>query len=114
MRNLWDVVRAHVRPGAMVVAGEKNGKPVLMAAGTDEAVAAGFDAGALIKAMGPAIKGGGGGKPTMAQAGGKDASASTRRLRSRARSCCSRYRAGALPRSSCAGGPKAPSCFISG
>ena len=45
-----------------------------MAAGTDEAVAAGFNAGALIKAMGPAIKGGGGGKPTMAQAGGKDAS----------------------------------------
>ncbi len=61
-------------PGAMVVAGEKDGKPVLMAAGTDEAVAAGFNAGALIKAMGPAIKGGGGGKPTMAQAGGKDAS----------------------------------------
>ena len=75
MRNLWDVVRARMSaPGAMVVAGEKDGKPVLMAAGTDEAVAAGFDAGALIKAMGPAIKGGGGGKPTMAQAGGKDAS----------------------------------------
>ena len=75
MRNLWDVVRARMTaPGAMVVAGEKDGKPVLMAAGTDEAVAAGFNAGALIKAMGPAIKGGGGGKPTMAQAGGKDAS----------------------------------------
>ena len=75
MRNLWDVVRARMSaPGAMVVAGEKDGKPVLMAAGTDEAVAAGFDAGALIRAMGPAIKGGGGGKPTMAQAGGKDAS----------------------------------------
>ena len=42
------------------------------AAGTDEAVAAGFDAGAIIKAMGPAIQGGGGGKPTMAQAGGKN------------------------------------------
>ena len=42
------------------------------AAGTDEAVAAGFNAGAIIKAMGPAIQGGGGGKPTMAQAGGKN------------------------------------------
>ena len=41
-------------------------------AGTDEAVAAGFNAGAIIKAMGPAIQGGGGGKPTMAQAGGKN------------------------------------------
>ena len=28
--------------------------------------------GAIIKAMGPAIQGGGGGKPTMAQAGGKN------------------------------------------
>ena len=33
----------------------------------DEAVAAGFNAGAIIKAMGPAIQGGGGGKPTMIQ-----------------------------------------------
>ncbi|WP_165055701.1 MULTISPECIES: alanine--tRNA ligase [unclassified Adlercreutzia] len=75
MRALWDVVRARMSaPGALVIAGEKDGKPVLMAAGTDEAVAAGFDAGKLIKAMGPAVKGGGGGKPTMAQAGGKDAS----------------------------------------
>ena len=62
-------------PGAVVLAAQTtDGKPLLLAAGTDEAVAKGFDAGALIKAMGPAIKGGGGGKPTMAQAGGKDAS----------------------------------------
>ena len=73
MRNMWDVVRSRMdAPGAMVVAGVNDGKPVLMAAGTDEAVAAGFDAGAIIKAMGPAIQGGGGGKPTMAQAGGKN------------------------------------------
>ena len=45
-----------------------------LAAGTEEAVAAGFNAGKVIKAISPAIKGGGGGKPTMAQAGGKDAS----------------------------------------
>ena len=43
-----------------------------MAAGTDAAVAAGFNAGAIIKAISKHIKGGGGGKPTMAQAGGKD------------------------------------------
>ena len=73
MRNMWDVVRSRMdAPGAMVVAGVNDGKPVLMAAGTDEAVAAGFDAGAIIRAMGPAIQGGGGGKPTMAQAGGKN------------------------------------------
>jgi len=60
-------------PGALVVAAEKDGKPVLMAAGTDEAVAKGFNAGAVIKAIAPCVQGGGGGKPTMAQAGGKNA-----------------------------------------
>jgi len=74
LRNLWDVLKSRMEaPGAIVVAGVKDGKPMLLAAGTDEAVAAGFDAGALIKAMGPAVQGGGGGKPTMAQAGGKNA-----------------------------------------
>ncbi len=74
LRNLWDVLKSRMgAPGAIVVAGVKDGKPLLLAAGTDEAVAAGFDAGALIKAMGPAVQGGGGGKPTMAQAGGKNA-----------------------------------------
>ena len=35
---------------------------------------AGFHAGSVIKAIVPAVDGRGGGKPTMAQAGGKDAS----------------------------------------
>ncbi len=73
LRNLWDVLKSRMEaPGAIVVAGVKDDKPLLLAAGSDEAVAAGFDAGALIKAMGPAVQGGGGGKPTMAQAGGKN------------------------------------------
>ncbi len=72
-RHLWDVIRARMEaPGALVVAGENDGKAIIMAAGTPEAVEAGFDASALIKAMGPAIGGGGGGKATMAQAGGKN------------------------------------------
>ena len=75
MRNLWDMIRSHMdKPGAAVIAAQKGGKPMLMAAGTDEAVAAGFNAGAIIKEIAPCVKGGGGGKPTMAQAGGKDAS----------------------------------------
>ena len=73
LRNAWDILRARMEaPGAAVLAGDKDGKPIIMAAGTDEAVAAGFNAGAIIKAVAPAVKGGGGGKPTMAQAGGKD------------------------------------------
>ena len=75
MRNAWDVLRARLgKPGAAVLATEKEGKPTLLAAGTPEAVEAGFDAGAIIKAISPNIKGGGGGKAAMAQAGGKDAS----------------------------------------
>ena len=56
-----------------MLAAQKDGKPVLLAAGAPEAVEAGFDAGAVIKAIAPCVKGGGGGKPAMAQAGGKDA-----------------------------------------
>ena len=73
MRHMWDVVRARMKePGAVVIASVANGKALLLAAGTDEAVAKGFDAAALIAAMGPAVGGGGGGKPSMAQAGGKN------------------------------------------
>ena len=61
-------------PCACVLASENDGTPLLLAAGSDAAVEAGFNAGKVIKAIAPAIKGGGGGKPTMAQAGGKDAS----------------------------------------
>jgi alanyl-tRNA synthetase len=72
-RQLWDIIRSRMRePGACVIASENEGKALLMAAGTPEAVEKGFDAGALIKAMGPAVGGGGGGKPQMAQAGGKN------------------------------------------
>ena len=73
MRQVWDVLRARLSaPGAAVLLGEADGKVIMMAAGTDEAVAAGFNAGDVIKAIAPAVKGGGGGKPSMAQAGGKD------------------------------------------
>ncbi len=74
LRNAWDIIRGHMdKPGACVLGTVNDGKPVIMAAGTDEAVAAGFNAGAVIKGIAGNIKGGGGGKPTMAQAGGKDA-----------------------------------------
>lgn len=73
MRNLWDIVRERLpRPGACVLASNNEGTPLLLAAGTEEAIEAGFNAGALIKAISREIKGGGGGKPSMAQAGGKD------------------------------------------
>lgn len=74
LRNAWDIIRTRMpKPGACVLASNNNGTPILLAAGTDEAVAAGFHAGNIIKEIAPKVKGGGGGKPTMAQAGGKDA-----------------------------------------
>ena len=45
----------------------------MLAAGNDASVSAGFNANDVIKQVAPLIGGGGGGKPTMAQAGGKNA-----------------------------------------
>ena len=75
LREASDVARARLGGGAVVLASAdpESGTPLLLAAGGAAAVAAGFNAGAVIKTMAPHIKGGGGGKPEMAQAGGKDA-----------------------------------------
>jgi alanyl-tRNA synthetase len=76
LRSLWDALRARLGDRGAVVLGSvtANGTPLLLAAGTPAAVEAGFDAGAVIKQIAPAVQGGGGGKAAMAQAGGKDAS----------------------------------------
>ena len=77
MREMWDIVkkRSQGAPFATVIFARKPevGTPLMLSAGTDGAVAAGFDAKAVVKTAGKFIKGGGGGKPGMAQAGGKDA-----------------------------------------
>lgn len=75
LRNIWDLLRAQLGDAAAVVLGSvtPEGTPLLLAAATPSAVQLGFDAGAVIRQISPTIKGGGGGKPTMAQAGGKDA-----------------------------------------
>ncbi len=77
LRGAWDVVRSKLGASGAVVlatADPESGAPLLLAAGTPVAVQAGFDAGALIRRIAPLVKGGGGGRPEMAQAGGKDAS----------------------------------------
>ena len=58
---------------AAVVAGTKGDKVLLLAAGTANAVKAGFNAVDIIKKISPFINGGGGGQPRMAQAGGSNA-----------------------------------------
>ena len=70
-----DRVKQTVGPGAAVVLGAAiDGKAALVANLTPEAVEAGLSAGAIIREVAPSVGGGGGGKPAMARAGGKDPS----------------------------------------
>ncbi len=75
LRNLGDQLKDRFGEKVYIVlASESDGKPFLMAMATDAAVKQGAHAGQLIKGTAPILGGGGGGRPTMAQAGGKDAS----------------------------------------
>jgi len=71
LRVAWDVMRARGAEAVLLVAADtETGKPIFLAAGSDAAVAAGFDAGALVREIAPVLGGRGGGKPSMAQGGG--------------------------------------------
>ncbi len=72
--ELADRLRGSLGPSAVVL-GVRDGERVqLVASMTPEAIEDGLDASAVIKAIGPIVGGGGGGRPAMARAGGKDAS----------------------------------------
>jgi alanyl-tRNA synthetase len=60
--------------GTIVAGGIVNEKPMVIAAITNDLVARGLNAGDLVKFVAAPLGGSGGGKPTLAQAGGKDAS----------------------------------------
>ena len=82
MRGVWDVMRSRgVDAAVLVTTDAETGKPIFVAAGTDGAVASGFDAGATVRAIAPVLGGRGGGKPAMAQGGGEDASGIDEALR---------------------------------
>ena len=72
LRNLGDKLKAEVGSGVVLLASDVNGKVNLIAMATDDAIGAGAHAGNLIKALAPIVGGGGGGRPNMAQAGGKN------------------------------------------
>ncbi len=74
LRHVWDILRARgVDALVLVSADADSGKPIMLAAGTDAAVAAGFNAGAVVRDMAAVVGGRGGGKPAMAQGGGENA-----------------------------------------
>ena len=74
LRTLGDELKAKIGEGVVVLAAALDGKVSLVAMATDEAVKKGAHAGNLIKEIASVVGGGGGGRPNMAQAGGKDAS----------------------------------------
>ncbi len=72
LRDLGDQLKDKLKEGVVVLASEKDGKVNLIAMATQEAMDKGAHAGNLIKAIAGKVGGGGGGRPNMAQAGGKN------------------------------------------
>ncbi len=72
LRNLGDQLREKLGECVIVLASVSDGKVSLMASATEGAVKQGAHAGNLIKAVAGLVGGGGGGRPNMAQAGGKN------------------------------------------
>ena len=74
MRTLGDDMKQKLGKSVIIIASDNDGKVSLLVMASDDAVAAGIHAGNIIKQIAPMVGGGGGGRPNMAQAGGKDAS----------------------------------------
>ena len=74
MREMTDWFRNRVDKGVMVLASDIAGRPQIVVAVSDELVNDGIRAGDLIKPIAKVVGGGGGGRPQMAQAGGRDSS----------------------------------------
>lgn len=72
LRDLGDQLKGKLGEGVVVLASESDGKVNLVAMATEEAMKNGAHAGNLIKAIAGKVGGGGGGRPNMAQAGGKN------------------------------------------
>ena len=72
LRDLGDQLRDKIGEGVIVLVSEKDGKVSLVVMATEEAQKAGAHAGNLVKEAAALIGGKGGGRPNMAQAGGKD------------------------------------------
>jgi alanyl-tRNA synthetase len=72
LRSLTDRFRSKTSSGVVVLATVQEGKPLIVAAITRDLTERGMDADDLVKKVASRVGGGGGGKPTLAQAGGND------------------------------------------
>ena len=73
LRELCDVLKRKLKSGVVVLGSGAGGKLSLVV-GVTKDLTPRFDAGRIVKEISAAVGGGGGGRPDMAQAGGKDAS----------------------------------------
>jgi alanyl-tRNA synthetase len=71
-REAVDMLKKKAKSAAVVLGFDEDGKVTLLAGMTDDLVAKGLKAGDVVKEIAPIVDGGGGGRPQMAQAGGKN------------------------------------------
>lgn len=74
LRQMTDRFRQRFSSGVVVLGSVVEGRPLMIAAVTEDLTKRGLHAGELVKVVGQIVGGSGGGRPTLAQAGGKDAS----------------------------------------
>ncbi len=72
LRDLGDQLKEKLGEGVILLASDLEGKVNLVAMATEDAMKKGAHAGNLIKGIAALVGGGGGGRPNMAQAGGKN------------------------------------------
>ncbi|MCL6472141.1 MAG: alanine--tRNA ligase [Firmicutes bacterium] len=71
LRSYADMLREKAGTAVLMLVSTSDNKVMVIAAATPDMVKAGFNAGNLIKKIAPLVGGGGGGRPDLAQAGGK-------------------------------------------
>jgi alanyl-tRNA synthetase len=80
LRQMGDRLRDSLQSGVIVLGTVLEGKPALLAMVTPDVVKQGVRAGDIIREVAPEIEGRGGGRPELAEAGGKDPSGLDRAL----------------------------------
>ena len=71
LREMADIIRDKLKSVILVLGTLSEGRPMFLAAVTPDLVARGYDAGKIVREVAQVTGGGGGGKPNLAQAGGK-------------------------------------------
>jgi alanyl-tRNA synthetase len=72
LRTLVDKFRERYESGVVVLGTVKNDRPLLIAGVTQDLIDRGLKAGNIIRSVAQIVGGGGGGRPHLAQAGGRD------------------------------------------